>query len=287
MGLFVPCLLTVAMAAMADSQKADVMRHTEAALRLPFDAHDEFWRELDAARRIVDSLPVSANIYKERWYVLASTALLARTDPLNASRVIDAGRRHFKNNATLKMLEGVVEEMRGHIMNSNLHDVRTITAMTPTPARLRLNYAQACYRDALKLDPHLAEARLRLGRVLYLRNEPRPAQAELETVAATATEPRLAYLAHLFLGAVAQQQNDRDSARRHYEQAIAIAPEHQTAYIALSFLEDMSGDAARAQRVVAERPMPASRDNDDPWWEYQNGGVDMAAYEWLRAESIP
>jgi hypothetical protein len=182
------------------------------------------------------------------------------------------------------MLAGVVEEMRAHIENGNLHDRKIIASRTYNEARQMLAVAESHYRRALTLDPQMFEARLRLGRMLFLRREVESARQELQVVASGAAPERLTYLAHLFLGALHEFRNAVADARREYEAALMQAPECQTPYIALSFLERMSGRTTRSTELLATfaaLPKPAPQ---DPWWDYQNGMFDEEVLLWLRAQ---
>jgi tetratricopeptide (TPR) repeat protein len=157
--------------------------------------------------------------------------------------------------------------------------------MKPSQARQDLLGAINDYRAALDEDPSLAEARLRLGRTLALMNRVEPAREALEAAAATAGDPRVTYLAQLFLGALSSYQRDYPRARQAFQAALEIAPMCQTPYIALAFVERMTGhdEAAHAlfERFSAWQSAPLEA---DPWWAYQNGGLDDDNLVWLRAK---
>jgi Flp pilus assembly protein TadD len=173
--------------------------------------------------------------------------------------------------------------MRSHIADNNLHDRETVH-LTPPGGRRTLLFAESRYRRAIDLDPALDEARLRLGRVISLRNEPAAARKELERVARDSMIPRLRYLARLFLGAVAEYQNELTAARAEYREALALGPACQTPYIALAFVESALGHDGAAHDLM-ERYAALSADAAlDPWWFYQNGGVDEDSLIWLRGQ---
>src|SRR5262249_49368544 len=258
------------------------MLHSELILRGRVETKQNISRHVDIAESIVETLPHTADRFRERWYVFAASLFLARTLPDDASRIVGHGRHFFKQSASLIWLEGVTEELRAHFVNSNAHDPAVIRVAGPTRTRILMSIPEARYREALKLDPGLLVARLHLGRVLFIKNELNAARVELTTVADTSTDDRLSYLAQLFLVALAEMEEDRDRARSHYERAMAIAPEHQTSYVALSYLEEMTGHSQRAQELMAQRLRSAEREADDPWWAYQNGGVELPTYSWLR-----
>jgi tetratricopeptide (TPR) repeat protein len=235
------------------------------------------------AQTIVDKLE-SAD-FSRRWYALASSIYLASADPGTASAYADRGRRFFKNDARLHMLAGAADELRSHIADGNLHDRGTIRLTPPGGRRTQL-FAEVNYQRALKLDPTLDEARLRLGRVLFLRNDPKAAQVELEPIARGSALPRLRYLAHLFLGAVAEYQNDLAGARAEYREALTIGSECQTPYISLAFVEQALGHDEAARDLMARYAALSPDAAADPWWFYQNGGIDEESLAWLRQQVV-
>lgn len=223
--------------------------------------------------------------FQRRWYAFAASLILARTAPAPALPLIERGLHLFKNDAQLRMLVGASEEMNAHIDNGNLHD-RTAIMTARDPGWTRLTFAEDSYRRATALDHGLAEAHLRLGRVLSLKKELQKARAELEPIGNSTAEPRIRYLAHLFLGAVNDFERDTAGARREYEAALALAPQYQTAYVALGFVESMSGHDARARELAARLAGLTPTPEGDPWWSYQNGGLDFDSLKWLRARIV-
>jgi tetratricopeptide (TPR) repeat protein len=223
--------------------------------------------------------------FRERWYSLAASVFLASTDPGNADQFVARGLTVFKKSARLRMLAGVVYELRAHLRFADLHDRSVIAAMRPSPPRQDLLGAINDYRAALEEDPSLAEARLRLGRTLALVNRIEPAREALEAAAKTPDDPRVSYLAQLFLGALFSYQRDYAAARQAFQSALETKPMCQTPYIALAFVERMTGhdDAARTlfERFSSWQSAPLEA---DPWWAYQNGGLDDDSLAWLRAE---
>jgi tetratricopeptide (TPR) repeat protein len=146
-----------------------------------------------------------------------------------------------------------------------------------------LESAAAEYRRALEIDPHLAVARLHLGRVRAEQGDSR-ARDDLAAALADAKDDRTRYLAHLFLGAVAERRHDFDQAANAYEAAHAIGERYQTPFVALSRIELARGHADRA-RQLAHELAGLERADDDPWWAYHQGSIDDAALQWLRDEA--
>jgi tetratricopeptide (TPR) repeat protein len=256
--------------------KSDMSLHIGIAFEIVNDMQSRFARAGGDTTRELTA-------FRERWYSLAATVFLAATDPGNASRFVSRGLSEFKKSARLVMLEGVIEEMRAHLIYSDLHDRSIIAAMKPTPARQHQLYAITKYQTALEDDPSLTEARVRLGRSLALVNRVGPAREALQLVAATSDDSRNAYLAQLFLGALSSYQRDYASARESFQAALDIFPTCQTPYIALAFVERMTGHDAAARELFdrfSSRRWVALE--ADPWWAYQNGGLDDDGLTWMQ-----
>lgn len=134
------------------------------------------------------------------------------------------------------------------------------------------------YRRALKLRPDLAEAHLRLGRVLSRRDKPDEARAELEAAAAGGDSP-VKLLAHLFLGDLDEGQARYADAVAHYRAALAAEPSSQAARLALSYALLRAGDrraAAQSVREVAgagggSGPPDTQAGPGDGWLAYRLG----------------
>jgi hypothetical protein len=122
--------------------------------------------------------------------------------------------------------------------------------------------------------------------LLSLRNDLKGARVELEHVARSPAPARIRYLAHLFLGAVAEYQSLLADARREYSDALAIAPDCQTPYVALTFVEQAMGHADAAHELMARYAALSKDAAADPWWDYQNGGLDAESLVWLRRQVI-
>jgi len=134
-----------------------------------------------------------------------------------------------------------------------------------------LNGARRGYEDALDADPHVTEARLRLGRIQTITGDVKKARNNLEQALSEADTPRLRYLATLFLGAVAAVDDRPEKARAYFEQAWSIVPGAQSAAFALSQLADARGDDAGARRWLARTLAVPFAQRDDPWETYYLG----------------
>jgi len=130
----------------------------------------------------------------------------------------------------------------------------------------------AAFRDALKADPTLAEAHVRLGAVLLRLEKPKDAIRELDALDPRGLPAFLAYLRALVLGAAHERIDAADVAAGHYRDAIAAYPEAQTGYIALMHLLQKRGDRAEALDVLERwHAVGQTTERRDPWWAYWHG----------------
>jgi tetratricopeptide (TPR) repeat protein len=133
-----------------------------------------------------------------------------------------------------------------------------------------LKDAERHYRQALILAPNLTEARLRLGRVLALRDE-----AEgLKILGQIDRSVELAYqyLARLFEGDLVEKRGDTAEAERRYSAALSLIPSAQSANMALAHVRHARG--ARAEAAQDVRSSTGARDvadTADPWFWYSRG----------------
>ena len=125
-------------------------------------------------------------------------------------------------------------------------------------------HARRDLEEALRLDPDLGLARLRLGRVLWRLGEPEPARQQLEQALPSLRATDHVYLAHLFLGRIQQDAGRLDEAIGEYRLAVALQSER-----ALGSRGPLERARARgrrgcgAQRAAAgareRRPAPRAR----------------------------
>lgn len=123
--------------------------------------------------------------------------------------------------------------------------------------------------DALAIDPGLALARVRLGRVLWRLGEPELARQQLETALSSVRQVDHVYLAHLFLGRIQQDAGRLEDAVSEYRLAAALHPSALSAGIALSNALAVAGDAEGARLALRQGLRNAGRRLErDPHWDY-------------------
>src|SRR5262249_31553716 len=96
--------------------------------------------------------------------------------------------------------------------------------------------AETLARRALTADPSLVEARLHLGRTIFMLGRDKDAQPELEQALRDATaagKTAVAYLAALFLGDLHEEAGHATEAEQHYTQATQLQPLGASGWISL------------------------------------------------------
>ena len=203
------------------------------------------------------------------WYQATLTWMLG-TMQLNWPQ-FQRAQQLFPNDPELLYLQGCLHETLAssrvqHIINSmtRIEDETTVRS-----GRAELESAEPLLKRALKADPSLTEARLRLGRVESLRGNQSSAAMDLRKVVSSSTDPILLYYANLFLGSGLDALGDRDGAKAAYERASAFFPRAGAPRLALSQLAVRSGDRegalARLDPVLRDG---GADDRDDPWLRY-------------------
>jgi tetratricopeptide (TPR) repeat protein len=140
------------------------------------------------------------------------------------------------------------------------------------PAALALQLAERHLRKAVESHPDLAEARLRLGRVLQLLGRYQEAETLLDGVARSTAPEESRYLALLFLGQIREGTGRLDRAAEIYGRAVELRPTGQAARLALALAieRDQGAQAARGALLPALLTRPANAPTD-PWWTYPRG----------------
>jgi Tfp pilus assembly protein PilF len=272
--------------------EAAAMLHTDVVLRQQVRTAKEMDLQFGAANDLVERLdlrdPKQAR-FRQRWLALVASFFLWRTMPDLAMPYIERALRSGGQHGQAEMQAGIAEEMLAHIGDVALQDPEVIDAARVTPARMHLTFAEAHYRRALGLDESLAEAQLRLGRILYLRGESKQAREQFQAVARRPAPVRIQYLSHLFLGRAHQHAGDLTNAKAEFETALSLGPQFQTPYVALSVVESLAGNAAAARGAIERwtQSPHAGAEDPDPWSDYQNGTFDADALLWLRQQVTP
>ena len=153
----------------------------------------------------------------------------------------DAAVRQWKKErgagAAALLAEGVLFDCLGR-----LEGVKTLVVSSEFPlpafadlAAQRPARAAKAFDAALKIDPHLIEARMRTARIHAIKDV--RADLDLEKIANDETESPFPYLAAISRAALAQSNHDAASAIRWYERSLQLNPRSTAASIGLSTLK--------------------------------------------------
>ena len=189
---------------------------------------------------------------------------------------LERARNQFPKDAEVRLALGTLDELRATAIV--LRQTEPPTKQNPSASWRRqkrreyLDKAAQHFRDALKIDETLAEARVRLGRVLQERGKLPDARRELEAAVAAQPPAVVHYFASLFLGEVIEAQGDTAGAIARYQETVKRWPECQSANLALSRAFEATGN--RQAAADALQPLwraEAERKCHDPWWVYGDG----------------
>lgn len=207
------------------------------------------------------------------WY-RATAAWMQQAESHDIDHIKRA-RALFPNDPDILFLSGTLHEVYASSeIQAAVHHATLPTGfeLDIGSARGELRQAEGFYRRALAQAPDMAEAHLRLGRVLALQGHQAEAVAELQQAITRLGDEELEYDGELFIGAAYEALARYDEAAAAYESAAARFPGAQSPLIALSQLARRRGDRAGALAAISRMfalPMPDDGDRRDPWWVYK------------------
>jgi VWFA-related protein len=273
-------------AALAGERAVDAaLLLTESALLRVGDEHDA----LAAAGRLLAPIGDSAEARdrRRRWALAVSAHFLDQSRLDQAREWAEDARKVDPGDAAALVARGVVDEVQATIGDPR-NPLRPAQARGPDAApvgsesltrflgkaerdRLAVN-AEDLYTRALEREPQSAEAHLRRGRLLALRGRVAEASADLEWVAAHASDARLQAVAHLLLARQADAQGQVEAALRQYAAALERAPGALSALVGRSELLARSGHSGEAaDALVGALSERRGADRPDPWLTYHLG----------------
>lgn len=228
-----------------------------------------------------------------RWYALVARLYLAHHYVAEARSTITEGLSKGGDSPDLYLTRGLTTELP---LFWDFPDLRGTLAdrarvfgnadRPPLDAVLKALQAAALdYRHALMLQPSHTPARLRLGWVRLLEQDPRGWE-DLATAIEDAADSETLYLAHLLRGLATARGRSAGDAIADYEAAERVLPEAQTACVALSHAYEEAARLPEAQRL-ANRCLPRTAGSEiaDPWWVFRLGLPDPATVRWLHEEA--
>jgi len=235
--------------------------------------HWEFGRTaLDGVLPRPDADPLVA-----AWYRATSAYLLFRREYGYLVPHLAKGRTILPKDAYLQLYSGVVHEAYASPgVQAALDGLRSrsFTPHVQSPAQ-EFARAEELFRRALTLDPGLAIARVRLGRVIGQLGRHTQAVTELRRALLTLTGDRHRYYAELFLGTEELAAGRAREAKAAFERARTLFPNAQSPHLALGQLAWQRADRAGADVVLdGLADLPAAQEGrEDPWWTYEVSAV--------------
>jgi tetratricopeptide (TPR) repeat protein len=206
----------------------------------------------------------SDQAFLQVWYLLVIADAQGRQHLPVAQRLSADARKKLGGYPELLLAIGALNEMAWTIEQDQ--GVRLGVAGD-------LKEAETAYRGALAGNPRLEEARIRLGRVLTLRNDLDGALAIFSALQVAALEPAYQYLTRLFEGDALERRSNFPRAVESYSAAVQSLPTSQSARIALAHLRHAEGDRTDALARMTSLATETTRtdDTNDPWWWYLQG----------------
>ena len=258
-------------------RRAALLLHTALAFRLWSNA-----RGLEAEAQIAIGRAVLAkdsppDLHRD-WLLTLGYYRLAAGSPVTALSFFEECARLFP---------GAADGWLGAGMCYELTAFPDGFALAELPAQNAARQAERCYREAVRLDPRLAEARLRLGRVLARAEAFDEAEQELAAALDASTEASLTAFAQVFWGGVRDARGDLAGAIGHYQAALAADRECQTAAFALGEALYRSGRHRNAAEILASGLAAPSSTEISPWHAYHVGFGRWKALLSTPQEAVP
>jgi tetratricopeptide (TPR) repeat protein len=139
--------------------------------------------------------------------------------------------------------------------------------------------AEVALKHAIALKPNLAEAHLRLGRVLYQQGRHKDAQAEFvraQALSAAANDPWTSAISGMLLGRLFEGNRQMDKAAEAYRQAVALQIPGQSPALALGTFLIRQGTEEEGWKTI-QQAFATSAQNLDPWVAYPAGAFHRNA----------
>jgi tetratricopeptide (TPR) repeat protein len=245
-------------------------------------------REMEAGERLAALLedPARRARFQREWALTAAAFYRSRFDAANARVLLERASTAAGDDMELLLARAVIHETVGSRPYAGSGAPRLSAAEVGAPSSVELSKAEELYRQVLDAAPGHVEARLRLGRTLFLEGRRAEAVAEMDRVVRGRSSPGEVHLAHLFAGAALEAAGDDAAARARYDLALAQVPGSRVATMATARLLARAARRGEARSVldglVARKDDPTPV--DEPWWRYRLGGFgEDSGFEERRA----
>jgi tetratricopeptide (TPR) repeat protein len=250
--------------------RAAAMLHTEAAWALLASRENaQAPAHLEIARGILERTGRGSD-FRRDWLLAVGFQMQARNDrATEALRLFLECEVAFPLAAEAWLAAGTVYEWSA--FPDGLGGQRVARATSDL-----VEEAKRQYRQALAIDPSLAEARLRLGRTLQRSGDPDQAREELRRVVDQGGGGSTEALAHLFLGELLERRGETEEAVREYRNALGQDPTLQQAALAVAAILWRGGDRTGAVLVLGTA-LRGGRPAGLPSWLAYHLGLGLRA----------
>ena len=260
-----------------DTLRLAAMLHSDLALAA-FQKRDipdfEFHHGLaDGWFILADNKLSAPGSLRSRWTVTICRLLLASGEPGIAERILNRAAERIGGDPGILLALGTIKETQASRLVAEMPGGRfDDPPLAARPRDAALAAAQESLERALKAQPSLGEAKLRLAHVFMMKREHARALPLVREVLAAPPSMPLKYLSALLAGQILERDQQVDAAAKYYLEAILAVPDGQSAYLALASLMHRSGARAEAADVLQRffgraTPGPTA----DPWWTYPLG----------------
>jgi VWFA-related protein len=256
-------------------QETALLLHTDLAMVLR--RHGRI-RSAEAHLAIGRALLESAalpDLHRE-WLLALAYAHQAQSRPAEALAFYTECARVFPEVGEARLGAGTLHERNAFLPDGFGRNLNL-------PPRLAAQAAERSYREALRVEPSLIEARLRLARVFQRTDRTDEAVPQLSLVVESGQDASLSALAHLFWGEILESRDDVDGAIEHYRAALAADGDLQVAALALA--QTLHRRDGRQAAVDALAPALGAGGGTSPWLDYCQGpqGLSTSSLHELRA----
>jgi tetratricopeptide (TPR) repeat protein len=207
------------------------------------------------------------------WYHATNAELFHRAAYGDMTSHLDHAEKVLPDNALILFDRGCYAEVLGLPVlqavvpppNASL----VVGAVTGIPPASSTNAeAERLYRRALAVDSSLVEPRVRLARLLTVRQRYQEADAMIAVAVGQAPTGMLGFYSHLFAGRTSQAIGRFDAASRHYQSALRLFPDAQSALLAASQLALLQADVSSALAPIERLGDRSVQWEADPWRSY-------------------
>ena len=239
-------------------RRGALLLHTALALRLWSSARTGEAEAQVAIGRALLATQAPDDVQRD-WLLALGYYRLAGGSPLTALAYFEECARLFPAAADAWLGKGICHEL------SAFPDGFTLAVL---PGRDAARQAERSFRAAVQLEPALAEARMRLGRVLARKGALDEAESEFAAAVEASTDGPLTALARVFWGTVRDTRGDLAGAVGQYEAALATDGQCEMAAFALAEALYRKGDRRRAGQTLSSTLGGPGADDIGPWHAY-------------------